>query len=171
MLKGKSWEFYLPPVLEENQSTTAGFSRPLIESLHCHSQNGQSYFNNQNRPELVYADLNRKDLEATLRNLRSNFQSEYNKHGLYIPFLALGQFVWKEIEYSNEVLNLPIILVPVTLTRESILEAYTVRLAPTEEQIVVNPALRAKLTNDFKVDLPDFEEETDTLSGSLNMID
>nr|MCR4714376.1 DUF4011 domain-containing protein [Treponemataceae bacterium] len=61
-----------------------------------------------------------------------------------------------ESDYSKQVLNSPLILVPVSLEQESIKSPIV--LKATEDEIVINPTLSYKLSHDFKISLPEFEE-------------
>ena len=55
--------------------------------------------------------------------------------------------------------NHPLILVPLELTRDTIRQPYTIAVPPVEDEAVLNPALQAKLKNDYKIELPPLPEE------------
>ena len=74
-------------------------------------------------------------------------------------YLSFGFLKWTESENSNQSFTSPLVLVPVTLTIESIKSPYTLTLH--EDEIVVNPTLVYKLENDFGITLPTFDENGD----------
>ena len=49
----------------------------------------------------------------------------------------------------------PLVLVPVTLSIESLTSPYVLKIH--EDEIVINPTLAYKLENDFGICLPEFE--------------
>ena len=54
-------------------------------------------------------------------------------------------------------------MVPIQLSRESVQDPYTISVPSVDEEVIVNPALLAKLKQDFEIDLPappdDWEEQ------------
>ncbi len=78
-----------------------------------------------------------------------------NEGGANTLFLAFGLLQWKE-DKNAEVSHLaPILLIPVTLTRQSIRSGF--RLARHDDDAIVNPTLCQKLLNDFELKLPSFD--------------
>ena len=49
------------------------------------------------------------------------------------------------------------LLVPVEIKRKTVLDPY--EILPTDEDIVINPALEVRLRNDFRIDLPALPED------------
>lgn len=98
------------------------------------------------------------ELNKTLYQLRLRSKTALEELGVNILFMAFGFLEWTEVEYSNEIIKSPILLVPVELKKESILSPYTISLY--EDDIVINPTLCYKLENDFGVKIEyDIEEE------------
>jgi len=89
------------------------------------------------------------DLNKTLYQLRLRSKTAIEELGTNILYLAFGFLEWTEVEYSNEIIKSPLLLVPVELKRESILSPYT--LSFFDDDIVINPTLCYKLDNDFGV--------------------
>jgi hypothetical protein len=143
---GKPWSFWLPPA--EDREAERG-ARPV-------PRRGQAKTN-----ELVCGDLGRRDLLRVLTNLYRRSHADYLERGLRILHLAFGLLEWREDE-SSEALRSPLVLVPVALARASVREPFT--LGPVHEEPVVNPALRARLLQDFDFRLPappeDWEEKS-----------
>lgn len=61
--------------------------------------------------------------------------------------------IWKNKDHIVS----PLILVPVKLTVESIADPFVLQM--TDDEIVVNPALKYKLESDFGIYLPEYDEE------------
>ncbi len=118
-------------------------------------------FELQKRPtanQLVVGNQNRMDLERSLKNLQSRSLLDYMERGVRILHAAFGTLNWVDIETKEKVQS-PLILVPLELTRETIRQPYNIAVPPVEDEAVLNPALQAKLKNDYKIELPPLPEE------------
>jgi very-short-patch-repair endonuclease len=100
-----------------------------------------------------------KEMQKTLRSLRDKAKTANEEQGTNILYLSFGFLKWKETANSDYVFSSPIILVPVTLSVESIASPYILSLH--EDEIVINPTLCHKLENDFGVTLPEFTDDID----------
>lgn len=107
----------------------------------------------------VETNKNNSDLQKALRNLRNKAKTAIEEQGVNVLYLSFGFLKWTESENSNQIFTSPLVLVPVTLTIESIKSPYTLTLH--EDEIVVNPTLVYKLENDFGITLPIFDENED----------
>ncbi len=110
--------------------------------------------------QLVSGNLSRVDLERNLKSLQSRSLLDYMERGVRILHAAFGTLNWVDIETKEKVQS-PLILVPLELTRETIRQPYNIALPPVEDEAVLNPALQAKLKNDYKIELPPLPEEWD----------
>jgi len=107
--------------------------------------------------------------EAALRTLERKAIQEFLDKGLWVLYVALGMLVWKDPQDDREALS-PIVLVPVTLSRQNPREPY--RLRRVDEDLVVNPALEVKLRNDFDVELPGLDvAEAGTLDAFFREVE
>ncbi|MDR2652987.1 MAG: DUF4011 domain-containing protein [Prevotellaceae bacterium] len=100
-----------------------------------------------------------KEMQKTLKSLRDKAKTANEEQGTNILYLSFGFLKWTESKNSDYVFSSPIILVPVTLTVESIASPYILSLH--EDEIVLNPTLCHKLENDFGITLPEFDEDID----------
>ena len=107
----------------------------------------------------VETNKNVSDLQKTLRNLRNKSKTAMEEQGVNVLYLSFGFLKWTEDGNSNHIFSSPLILVPVTLTIESITSPYCLRLH--EDEIVLNPTLVYKLENDFGITLPSFDDVED----------
>ena len=108
--------------------------------------------------QLVSGNLRRMELERNLKSLQSRSLLDYMERGVRILHAAFGTLNWVDIETKEKVQS-PLILVPLELTRETILQPYNIAVPPVEDEAVLNPALLAKLKNDYKIELPPLPEE------------
>ena len=146
VLKSKTFEFYLPPEEEDNEEKN---------EIKISSQQPTVPFQHN---QLVSDNYPRKELEKTLKNLRTRSQSDYIERGVRILHASFGMLVWKEKGNAEEIYS-PLLLVPIELGRESINDPYTVKVPSVEEEIILNPALQAKLKKDFDITLPPLPED------------
>ena len=122
------------------------FSTDLVEESSCGVETNQTV----------------KEMQKTLRNLRDKAKTANEEQGTNILYLSFGFLKWTELKNTDDFFNSPIILVPVTLTVESIVSPYVLSLH--EDEIVLNPTLCHKLENDFGIKLPPFNEDGDVES-------
>lgn len=98
-----------------------------------------------------------KEQQKTLRNLREKAKTAMEEQGVNTLYLSFGFLKWSEDLNSEQYFLSPIILVPVTLTLESITSPYVLSLH--EDEITLNPTLAFKMSNDFGIELPEFDAE------------
>jgi hypothetical protein len=126
----------------------------------------------ENLPEkTVYSvetNQNITDMQKTLRYLRDRTRTANEEQGTNILYLSFGFLKWKESVNSDIYFNSPIILVPVTLTVESIAAPYILSLH--EDEIVINPTLCHKLENNFGLSLPSFDDDVADVRPYLKSI-
>jgi len=117
---------------------------------------------NEEEPTLfsdVEANQSVKDMQKTLRNLRDKAKTATEEQGINVLYLSFGFLEWNESKDNEQFFRSPLILVPVSLTVESISSPYILSLY--EDEILLNPTLQYKLENDFGISLPEFDEDRD----------
>ncbi|HWY87384.1 MAG TPA: DUF4011 domain-containing protein, partial [Gemmataceae bacterium] len=105
--------------------------------------------------ELVTGEADRQRLLQIVTNLYRRFQTDYRERGLHTLYLAAGILEWRDPD--DEPLRSPLLLVPVVVKRKSLQEPFL--LDALEEDPFVNPALGARLKQDFDFSLPAPPEE------------
>lgn len=98
-----------------------------------------------------------KEQQRTLKNLREKSKLAIEEQGVNVLYLSFGFLHWKEADNSEQYFLSPLILVPVSLSVESISDPYILSLH--EDEIIVNPTLAYKLEHDFGITLPEFDPE------------
>lgn len=101
------------------------------------------------------------EIERILKNIYRRASLDYHERGVRILYVTFGLLKWKEVETSEDI-NSPLILIPIELKRESV--RYPFSICPIGEDSIVNPALKIKLQNDFKIELPEPPDEWEEYS-------
>ena len=107
------------------------------------------------------ADQLKSRLLHTYRTARTSMEEQ----GANTLFLAVGFLEWYEAESSDKALMAPLVLVPVTLERDTARDRFTVKYS--DEEVVENLSLQYKLKTDFGLELPALEVD-DADEGSLS---
>ncbi|MCF8564512.1 DUF3320 domain-containing protein [Alicyclobacillus tolerans] len=92
-------------------------------------------------------------LLQTFRTARTYIEEQ----GANTLFLAMGFLEWYESQTSDKPLLAPLVLVPVTLERDTTRDRFTVKYS--DEEVVANLSLQYKLKTDCGLELPEFETE------------
>lgn len=108
-----------------------------------------------------------KEQQKTLRSLRDKAKTAMEEQGVNILYLSFGFLRWREDSNSDQYFLSPIVLVPAKLTLESITSPFTLGLH--DDEIAINPTLLYKLSNDFGIELPEFDPD-DSIKNYLNGI-
>ena len=144
LIQGKSWSFHFPPeVAKSTKKHDAAKGAPAPRAN-----------------ELLTSEADRAVLVKILTNLYRRAVADFRERGLHILHLALGVLEWRDED--DEVFHSPIVLVPVKLERVSLQEPF--QLNGIEEDPIVNPALAARLKQDFDFRLPAPPEDLNELS-------
>lgn len=96
-------------------------------------------------------------LDTTLLRIESEAHTLLQEQGVEVLYLALGFLTWYEDANSSTPRSAPLVLIPVELRRTSAREMFSI--VWTEADLGPNLALAAKLRGEFKIDLPEFDEE------------
>ncbi|SFS07432.1 DUF4011 domain-containing protein [Anaeromicropila populeti] len=109
-----------------------------------------------------------KEQQKTLKNLRDKARTAVEEQGVNILYLAFGFLQWTESLDSKQVMTSPIILVPVSISLDSLTSPYVLKLH--EDEIVINPTLTYKMEHDFGIEFPEFEPNENSIIAYLNQI-
>lgn len=103
--------------------------------------------------------LTQEALFLQLFKMRSEAQTFVEEQGANLLFLAVGFLHWYESDSAEELRRAPLVLIPCSLVREGANERF--ELEPTDDDVVVNLSLAAKLSTDFGIALPAPDEQID----------
>ena len=102
--------------------------------------------------------LNADRLQKKLLTLYRDAQTLEEEQGISVLFLALGFLRWYESDSSRIERFAPLLLLPVDLERDSARGRF--RLIFRDQDLEPNLSLRALLSSDFDLTLPDFPKAT-----------
>lgn len=106
------------------------------------------------RREIVVEAADGK-LDDRLTEIFRAAEAGKDEGGANTLFLAFGLLQWREDKNAEASHLAPILLIPVTLTRQSVRSGF--RLTRHDDDAIVNPTLCQKLLNDFELKLPTFD--------------
>ncbi|MCI0455510.1 MAG: DUF3320 domain-containing protein [Gemmataceae bacterium] len=159
-LSGKPWTFWLPPAEEEDEPVGAWSGDHATTRSGDHATTAAHPLSLEHidpkANEVVCSDLGRRQLLRILTNLYRRSAADYQERGLRVLHVAFGVLEWRDQD-NSEPFRSPLILLPVELTRSSIREPFS--LAPVDEDPILNPALAARLQQDFAFKLPPSPED------------
>lgn len=98
-----------------------------------------------------------KPMEA-LGNIHKKARTILEETGVNSAYLAFGFIHWREDERSDIIYHAPILLAPIVISRETAVSPYYITL--TDDDLVVNPTFSYKLEGEYKIKLPEYEDET-----------
>ena len=102
------------------------------------------------------------DLEKSLRAIASDARSALEEKGSNILYMIFGFLEWYESESSEKIILSPLVMLPVTLRRgepDRKTGAYRFFISYSNEDVLPNISLQEKLRRDFRLTLPDLEED------------
>lgn len=138
---------------------------PLIFPIPAEPMSPEEEDSNETNLETdgIITNQSPQERQKTLNNIRSKAKTALEEQGINVLYLSFGFVGWTESENSSEVFTAPLILVPVALKLESMTSPFVLTLR--EDEIVANPTLKHKLENDFGIELPEFDSDSE---DSLN---
>lgn len=94
-----------------------------------------------------------KDVQRILRNLRKKTKTFADEQGINVLYMTFGIIEWKDTPTSTNLNRSPLVLVPVSLTWESINSP--ICLSMIDDEILLNPAIRHKFSEEFNTEIPE----------------
>ncbi len=101
------------------------------------------------------AEVGRERLAKQMLGIYREATLQLEEGGTSTLCLALGFLAWYETEASQKRLLAPLILVPIEITRGSVLEGF--RLRKRDDEVRINTTLLELLTKDFQLTIPGME--------------
>ena len=105
----------------------------------------------------LQTNLDVESLEKRLLKIFRDAKTAEEEQGINILFLSIGFLRWYEDGKSDVLREAPLVLVPVSLTRDS--RRSTFDLRARDEDIATNQAIQERLRTDFGITLPDLPED------------
>jgi very-short-patch-repair endonuclease len=137
----------LPTLMEGND--------PRMAEVHASRSGRQPVddmaLNALDNKELI-ARMPQETLDGNLLSIFSAARTGLEEGGANTLYLALGMLRWAETESADSVHQAPIILVPVTLQRQSVRSGF--RLSRHDDETIINPTLLQMLRSNFELRIP-----------------
>ena len=146
---------------EEDEESDETVTQPILPLSDLEQQPKSKSKRLRRSDEIICKTQETRVLKSVLRNLERRSRSDFEERGVRILHLAFGILEWQEVEQS-ELVRSPLLLVPVELKRKSVIDPY--EIWPTDEEIVINPALEVKLHNDFRLNIPTLPEDWEEIN-------
>ena len=105
----------------------------------------------------IPSPLTRLELDARLTNLYRTAKNDLAEGGTNTLFLAVGFLKWKRTPEDTRSYRAPLLLIPVKLTRKSVLSQFHLR--QHEDDVRFNATLIQLLKKDFDRDISQFESD------------
>lgn len=161
LIQGKSWSFHFPPEAEKGSRKKGAAPAPASTAIKKEAPASLDAAERgtavpapsgagRRASELLTAEPDRHVLLKILTNLHRRAWADYRERGLQILYLALGVLEWRD--EGDETFRSPLVLVPVKLERVSLKDPF--QLLAIDDDPIVNPALAARLKQDFDFRLP-----------------
>lgn len=103
----------------------------------------------------ILADVPANELDGRLLEIYRAAATGLEEGGANTLYLAFGLLQWREEQDAEARCLAPILLVPVTLSRQSVRSGF--KLTRHDDEALVNPTLLEKLRQDFKLEMPAFD--------------
>ena len=107
------------------------------------------------------------EVTAACRRLDLTAQQVYADRGFWTLYLGLGMLRWVD-PADGKTAYAPVVLCPVELKRAGTQAPY--HLQRTEDDVVLNPALRLHLERDFSINLPGLELDDPNVTAALQRL-
>jgi hypothetical protein len=145
---GTGWQFKaVPPLMDGNDIRVGQVARQRTGIDPMKAAAAQAF----DKGELpVFMDA--KKLESYLLDIHAAARTGLEEGGANTLYLVIGMLKWTEDERSEKSYQAPILLIPVSLTRKTVRDGYTLRRH--DDETIVNPTLVQMLQDRFDLTLP-----------------
>ncbi|TRW89747.1 DUF4011 domain-containing protein [Candidatus Methylobacter oryzae] len=148
---GQEWKFHaLPQIMQGSDPRVSELARQRTGEDPLRAAAIQAM-----REMELLADVDPKTLDGRLYEIYSATRLGLEEGGANTLYLALGFLRWAEDERSEKTHMAPILLIPVTLTRQSVRSGYAIKRH--DDEAIVNPTLMELLRQNFQLSLKGLE--------------
>lgn len=154
LVGGEVFEF--DPAPDDDDDSTAG-PRRRVELTH----RSEDELPEHHRDNRLQTRLASDRLSKNLLNIYRRAEESMEEQGVNTLYLALGMLDWADPAESRTRSLAPVLMVPVSLRRDTALSPFTLRCG--DDDPLLNLALIEKLRVDFSIDLPTMGDVTEEL--------
>lgn len=142
-------------------------SDPRDAALHREQAGGvdalADYLQEEMSQKRLHADITERELAARLTQIERATRLGLEEGGANTLFLTLGFLVWTEEKNSTIERRAPILLIPMSIERQSVREGF--RIQRVDEESRINITLLQKLKMDFDIDVDGLDPLPEDESG------
>jgi hypothetical protein len=147
----------LKPLAEIKEMTLANFARlhgidPQFDLLPIQKGKKQA---NSYLQLLILPD----QMERSLAGISEQTRTALQEKGVNTLYAAIGYLEWYESESSEKPLLAPLLLHQIDIERKLVYSMYQYNIGSLDEETAVNETLSERLTRDFGLRLPPFEDD------------
>jgi very-short-patch-repair endonuclease len=113
----------------------------------------------------IHAQATEAETKKRLLNLYRTAKSSIEETGANILYLALGQLKWYEHDTADQPRYAPLVLLPITLNRDSTGGGYAYNIELNDEPLYPNVTLLEKLRTDFGIVAPALDDLPEDENG------
>ncbi len=136
---------------------------PRLYSERTGEDADQAFLREELEAGALHSELNERELELRLLELYRAARLSLEETGANTLYLALGFLTWTESSSSTREFSAPILLLPMTLERGSVRQAF--RLSLADEDPWINVTLLEKLRADFALSADGLDELLEDEAG------
>lgn len=94
---------------------------------------------------------------SSLNQIAKKVKNVLEETGVNIGYMAFGFINYTEKENDNLTFKAPILLVPISFEKATLLSPYKINIIG--DDIVLNPTFAFKFKNEYKIELPEYDDE------------
>jgi len=130
----------------------------MINEIDYNSLEEDFVVSTRNKPKKVfYVNYNRDDLRLRTEKIYYNSKRHIEEQGVNILFLSFGFIQWKNPQNNDELINSPLIFIPVQIESTNYRSLYEISYSNSE--ILLNKSLLKKLEMEFSINFDSLQQD------------
>jgi superfamily I DNA and/or RNA helicase len=122
----------------------------MVNEIEYNTSEGEFVASARNKPKKVfYVNYNRDDLRLRTEKIYYNSKRHIEEQGVNILFLSFGFIQWKHPQNEDELINSPLIFIPVQIESTNYKSLYEISYSNSD--ILINKSLLKKLELEFNI--------------------
>ncbi|QVK21562.1 DUF4011 domain-containing protein [Mycoplasmatota bacterium] len=122
----------------------------MVNSVEHNDLSNDFILNKKNQPQKIfYVNYNQDDLRSRMEEIYLNSKRHIEEQGINILFLSLGFTQWRSPVKPEEIINSPLIFIPVNIEISNYKNIY--KISYSNSEIILNKSLIKKLELEFNI--------------------
>jgi superfamily I DNA and/or RNA helicase len=132
----------------------------MINSINYSEGESEFIVSKSTQPQKIfYVNYNRDDLKNRIDKIHFNSKRHIEEQGINILFLSLAFVQWTNEANNDEIINSPLVFVPVSIEASSYKNVY--KLTYSNSEVLLNKSLIKKLELEYNIDFSGLAVEVD----------